>query len=60
MAVDPEFGLKRAQTGQESAYVERVIGTIRRECLAVLPTAGGAAVHATASMGSSQREIERR
>ena len=33
MAVDPEFGLKRAQTGQESAYVERVIGTIRRECL---------------------------
>jgi hypothetical protein len=33
MAVDPEFGLKRAQTGQESTYVERVIGTIRRECL---------------------------
>jgi hypothetical protein len=28
--------------------------------IAVLPTAGGAAVHATASMGSSQREIERR
>jgi hypothetical protein len=59
MAVDPEFGLKRAQTGQEGDWM-KLISSVCASAILALGLAGGlCAQNSTGPSGKSQVRLEK-